>query len=252
MKIRVLIADDELLARLRIRQLLTSEPDFEVIGEHESGHEAACFIREHHPELVFLDIEMPEMNGLDVLRAFAPERRPVAIFVTAHRQHALEAFDLHAADYLLKPFTTQRFREALQKARLQLRAAQTENPSSSPQDNHQPPQSPQKDNPIAVKSGDRSVFIQVADLDYIEGAANYAILHVGTETQVLRDTLIHLEAKLAARRFLRINRSTIVNLSYVREIRRQSRWQRLVVLANGKAFPVTRGKREMLQRLNSL
>src|SRR5262249_8745156 len=159
-------------------------------GESESGPQVAGFIREYWPELVFLDIEMPGMNGLDVLRAFAPERRPVTIFVTAHRQHAPEAFDLHAADYLLKPFTKQRFREALQKARWQLRAAKTDNPLSSPQGNHNPPQSCQTDNRIVVKSGHRTVFIQVAELDYIEGAANYAILHVGTESFVLRETLL--------------------------------------------------------------
>jgi two-component system LytT family response regulator len=250
MKIRALIVDDETLARARVKKMLADEPDVEVAGECANGSEAISFIQAHRPDIMFLDVQMPEVSGFDVLRALPSEHWPMVIFVTAHDQHALEAFEVHALDYLLKPFKETRFRQALQRARqyLKTQANQGQNQHSQEwlaQNSAYPSR-------LTVKSGEHTVFIEVDDVDYIEAAANYAILHVGATNHILRETLMNLEAKLSPKRFLRVNRSAIVNMDRIKAVQPAMRGEHVVVLKNGKELSLTRGVREIQQRLESL
>ncbi len=250
MKIRALIVNDEALARARVRKLLAGEPDLDILGECSNGPEAIAFIREHRPDLVFLDVQMPEVSGFDVLRALPEETWPAVIFVTAHDQHAIAAFEVHALDYLLKPFTQARLLSAVQRARRHLQApdlaalhqhlAQWLN-SSAPQ--------PAYLSRIAVKTGNQTLFIKVEDIDYIESAANYAVLQTRDQRHVLRETLINLEATLPPRLFLRISRSIIVNLDRIKGIQSASHGDYLVLLHDGRQLLMTRGMRQAQERL---
>jgi two-component system LytT family response regulator len=254
MKIHALIVDDEPLARARIRKMLVDEPEVEIVGECANGASAIASIRALWPELVFLDVQMPEVSGFDVLHALPPDSWPVAvIFVTAYDQHALEAFEVHAADYLLKPFKETRFRQALLRARQlisnQERKGQNQRFQEGPasrEDNSA------RLNRLTVKSGEHTAFVEVNNIDYIEAAANYAILHVGEANHILRETLANLEARLPPRHFLRVNRSAIVNLDRVTAVRPAQRGDHVVVLKNGKELALTRGVREIQQRVESL
>jgi two-component system LytT family response regulator len=254
MNIRALIVDDELLARVRIRMMLADEPDVTVAGECANGADAIAFIQKDRPDLVFLDVQMPEISGFDVLRRLPPDRGPSAvIFVTAHDRHALEAFEVHALDYLLKPFRETRFREALLRARQHLMREDSQgmNPRflewlASQERN------PAYLNRLAVKSGEHTAFVEVNDVDYIEAAANYAILHTGATSHILRETLTNLEAKLSPRRFLRVNRSAIVNLDRISAVQPAKSGEHAVVLKNGKVLSLTRGVREIQQRVEDL
>lgn len=253
MKIRALIVDDETLARARVKKMLADEPDVEVAGECANGSDAIGFIQAHRPDIMFLDVQMPEVSGFDVLRALPPDHWPVIIFVTAHDQYALEAFEVYALDYLLKPFKETRFHQALQRARqhLKTRDAQGQNQRfqewlASQEQNLAYPSR------LTVKSGEHTAFVEVADVDYIEAAANYAILHVGATNHILRETLMNLEAKLSPKRFLRVNRSAIVNLDRIKAVQPAMRGEHVVVLKNGKELSLTRGVREIQQRLESL
>ncbi|MGC3958735.1 MAG: LytTR family DNA-binding domain-containing protein [Verrucomicrobiota bacterium] len=253
MKLRVLIVDDEALARSRVKKMLAAEADVEVIGECADGPEAIAFIQKHRPDLAFLDVQMPEVSGFDVLRSVSPDLWPAVIFVTAHDQHALEAFEVHALDYLLKPFKEARFHEALQRARKHLAARTTATLNQNLQDLLTAAK-PETGYPsrLSVKSGERTTFVKVDEVDYIEAAANYVILHVGTQNHILRETLTNLESRLSPKQFLRINRSAIVNLDRVKEVKPAMRGEYLVVLKNGKELSLTRGVREIQQRLEFL
>jgi two-component system, LytTR family, response regulator len=250
MKLRALIVDDESLARARVRKMLASEPDVEIAGECASGAEAVAFIQEHRPDLVFLDVQMPEVSGFDVLRALPPEGWPAVIFVTAHDRHALAAFEVHALDYLLKPFKEERFREALQRARQHFQSRDVAALNQRLQDwlGAAKPETAYPSH-LAVKSGERTGFVKLSEVDYIEAAANYAILHVGAQSHILRETLTNLEAKLSPRVFLRVNRSAIVNLNQVKEVLPAGRGEHMVVLKNGTELSLTCGVREIQQRL---
>ncbi|HOC55059.1 MAG TPA: response regulator transcription factor [Verrucomicrobiota bacterium] len=253
MRIRILIVDDETLARARVRKALADETDVEIVGECADGPTALEFIQDHHPDLVFLDVQMPEVSGFDVLRALPSEKWPAVIFVTAHDHYALEAFEVHAVDYLLKPFKESRFRQAMQHVRQHL-----ENRDNS-ETNHRfqlwlqaQEQNSGYPTRLTVRSGERSVFIAVDEVDYIEADSNYAILHVGATNHVLRETLTSLEARLSPKTFLRVNRSAIVNLRRVKAVQPAMRGDHVVVLQNGKELPLTCGVREIQHRLEFL
>jgi two-component system LytT family response regulator len=250
MNIRALIVDDEALARGRIRKLLANEPDLEIAGECSNGPDAIAFIREQRPELVFLDVQMPEVNGFDVLRALPAETWPAVIFVTAHDQHAIAAFEVHALDYLLKPFTQARLLAAVQRARQHL---QTRDMTVL----HQQlanwliasKAQPACLNRILVKTGTQTLFIRVEDLDYVESVGNYALLHTPTGNHLVRDTLSNLEAKLSPRLFLRISRSILVNVERVKGLQASPRREYLVVLQDDRQLMMTRGVKEIQERL---
>jgi two-component system LytT family response regulator len=249
-KIRALIVDDEALARGRLRKLLADAADLEIVGECSNGPEAIAFIRGQRPDLVFLDVQMPEVSGFDVLRALPAEMWPAVIFVTAHDQHAIEAFEVRALDYLLKPFTQARLLTAVERARLHL---ETRNQSAINQQLADWLKSAKGEpaylSRIAVKTGAQTLFVRVKDLDYLESVGNYALLHVGPEKHVLRETLTNLETKLPPRLFLRISRSILVNLDRVKGLQASSRSEYVVVLHDNRQLMITRGVKELQERL---
>jgi two-component system LytT family response regulator len=252
MKIRAMIVDDEPLARKRIHLFLRDEPDLEIVGECVNGAEAIDQIGRLKPDLLFLDVQMPEVSGFDVLRALPVDHWPLVIFVTAYNQHALEAFEVHALDYLLKPFKLVRFRQALQRARQTLEAKDGKGQKQRFQEWLLAQEQAVYPRRLTVKSGEHTAFVEVSEVDYIEAAGNYAILHVGATNHILRETLANLEAKLSPKRFLRVSRSAIVNLDRIKAIQPATRGEHVVVLKSGRELPLTRGVREVQQRLESL
>jgi len=250
MTLRIIIVDDEPLARERIRTMLEPEKDCQIVAECGNGPDAVEAIRKHSPDLVFLDVQMPGMDGFEVLRSLKGGTLPLVIFVTAYDQHALKAFEVHALDYLLKPFKQTRFKETLARARETLALRQTDAATRNLLQmlgRAQP--APEYLTRIPVPAGDRIVLIKTSEIEYIEAAGNYAILHVGKESHILRETLTSLEGKLDPKKFLRINRSTIVSLDQIREFRPLFEGEHAVLLRNGKQFTLTRGLREAQERL---
>jgi two-component system, LytTR family, response regulator len=249
-KIRTLIVDDEPLARQRLRTLLESDPDITLVGECGDGREAVAALREQQPDLVFLDVQMPELDGFGVLRALNQERMPAVIFVTAHDRYALRAFEVHALDYLLKPFDKDRFRTALERAKAQVRREQGGDVGQRLLDllrDVQESRKPQER--LVVKSGSRVYFVRVEDIDWIEAAGNYVRLHVGKEDHLLRESMGGLEARLHSNRFLRIHRSTIANIERIRELQPSFHGDYVVILQDGTELTLSRGYRDKLQGL---
>ncbi|MBO0720177.1 MAG: response regulator transcription factor [Blastocatellia bacterium] len=257
--IRTLIVDDEVLARRRIRNLLRGRDDFTVIAECANGNEAVRAIRRHAPDLVFLDVQMPDRDGFGVLEALAPDRLPIIIFVTAYDQYAVRAFEYHALDYLLKPFDDERFEKTLEWARVQLEEKQVGRLGErifALLEEHRPKSTAGKKSAtppplsrLIVKSAGRVFFIRTEEIDWIEAEGYYARLHVGGKSHLLRDTLTKLEAQLDRNRFLRIHRSTIVNLERIRELQAQSHGEFTVVLSDGTQLKLSRGYRDRLATL---
>jgi two-component system LytT family response regulator len=250
MKIRTLIVDDEPLARERLRKLLQDEPDMEIAGECADGREAVEAIRKEKPDLVFLDVQMPELDGFGVLEAIESDARPAIIFVTAHDQFALRAFDVHAVDYLLKPFDRDRFKKALHRATDQIERHQTgelkDRLSALLADLRPGPKHVER---LAVKSSGRVVFLKVEDIDWVEAADNYVSLHVGKEQYLHRETMAALEQQLPSSRFMRISRSTIVNVDRIKELQPLFHGEYAVVLHNGKCLTLSRSYRDKLDQL---
>lgn len=219
MKIRTLVIDDEPLARERIYRMLRGETDIETIGECGNGAEAVSMINELMPDLVFLDIQMPEMNGFEVLEAVIPQQIPAIIFVTAYDQYAIRAFDIHALDYLLKPFNRERFASALNRVREQLKKNDFDDRgemfASLLSDLKTKKEYAQR---LVLKSEGRVYFLKTDEIDWIEAAGNYIKLHVGKEKHLLRETMNSMETKLDPNKFSRIHRSVIVNADRIKEL----------------------------------
>jgi two-component system, LytTR family, response regulator len=262
--IRTLIVDDEVLARQRIRNLLRGRVEFAVIGECANGYEAVRTIRRHAPDLVFLDVQMPDLDGFGVLEELAADQLPVIIFVTAYDQYAVRAFEFHALDYLLKPFDDERFEKALGWARAQLEQEQfrqlgermfalledyQSRPKSGAEKSSTAPDEPRPLARLIVKSAGRVFFIRTEEIDWIEAEGYYARLHVGGKSHLLRETLTKLESQLDQNRFLRIHRSTIINLERIRELQTQSHGEFTVVLNDGTQLKLSRGYRDRLTTL---
>jgi two-component system LytT family response regulator len=249
MKIRALIVDDESLARERIRVLLRDEPDVEIIGEGANGAEAVMQIKKQNPDLMFLDVQMPEMDGFEVLQNVPPEKLPVVIFTTAFDRHAVRAFDAHALDYLLKPFKPARFKEAIQLAREHIADKHAGGVTRGLLDMLAERSAASELTRIAVKTDDKVLLIAVGDIDSIESAGNYIVVHAGKDEHILRDTLTNLETKLSAKRFLRVSRAAIVNMDKVKELQPAFRGENVVILNNGRVIPTTRTLREIQEKL---
>ncbi|MBI5687717.1 MAG: response regulator transcription factor [Verrucomicrobia bacterium] len=250
MKIKTLIVDDEPLARERIRTLLAKEPDIEVLGECANGDEALAALKKQSADLLFLDVQMPEMDGFEMLSRLGKDALPAVIFVTAYDQHAVKAFEVHALDYLLKPFKQSRFKEAVQRVRDQIGRQQSADVSKRLiqllGDRKPAPAFLQR---LTVKENERVVLVKVSQIEWIESAGNYVVLHVGKQNHILRETLAALEAQLDPKQFLRISRSTLVNLDQVRELQPLFKGEYVVVLQDGKQLPMTRGIRELEEKL---
>jgi two-component system LytT family response regulator len=241
-RLRVAVADDEPLVRQRLNSLLKREPDVAVVADCANGLDMLTAITQHAPDVIFLDINMPGLDGLAVAKQLPADRPPLVVFVTAHQQHALEAFDLQAIDYLLKPYRPERLRQALARVRRVLASEDKMPPGGSLE--------PTRRNRLIIRSGDRMTVVPAAEVDWIESADNYAVLHVGRSTHILRETLTELEARLANGQFLRISRSVVVNIDRVREIR-QDEHGHVMVLAGGEQLSITRAIRDVQARLES-
>ena len=242
MPTRALIVDDEPLARLRLRALLAQENDVVVIGECADGAAAIAEIEGLRPDVVFLDVQMPELDGFDVIEAVGPSRMPLVVFVTAYDQYALDAFRVRALDYLLKPFEDERFRDTLARARARLeetrqRGAPDSRLEALVADIAATRRHVQR---LVVRSGGRVFFLRVDDLDWIEAADNYVRLHVGRASHLLRETLKQLEQRLDPERFVRIHRSAIVNLDRIQELEPWFHGEYIVILRDGTRLRASR------------
>jgi two-component system, LytTR family, response regulator len=234
--IRTIIADDEALARQRIRRLLSIDPDFVIVQECVSGSQTVEAVNRLRPDLLFMDVQMPELDGFAVLRGIQSDRMPVVVFTTAYDQYAIQAFEQQALDYLLKPFDEARFYKAVQRAKREVtNAAARVTPSA------QAPQSR-----IAIRSRGRIVVLEVEDIDFVEAAANYIRIHSGTETHLLREPIGSFESKLDRGRFARIHRSTIVNTDRIKELLPCPNGEFIVVLRNGKELSLSRTFRDRI------
>jgi Response regulator of the LytR/AlgR family len=245
--IRVVIADDEVLARQKLRQLLKCEPDVDVVGECATAGETIELVRAANPDLLFLDIRMPDMDGFDVLGALTGDRpavMPQIIFTTAYDQYAVRAFEYNAVDYLLKPFTQDRLCASVQ--RLRARVADTnEGTNGRPTDAG----GGRYKSRIVFKSRGRILFLPVEDIRWIGAEENYVRISTGAESHLLRETMARIEASLDPDIFLRVHRSFIVNLHYVKEVKSDADGESLVILASGEKVPMSRGYRSRIQRL---
>lgn len=234
MEIRTLIVDDEPLARQRVRDLLESAADVRVVGECADGEVALEAIEREEPELLFLDIQMPEVDGFELLEALAPERMPVVVFVTAYDEFALRAFEAHAIDYLLKPFYRPRFEAALERARAQVLhrrergtdARLRELLDSLPDRRRHPER-------FVIRNGPRIFFVRTEEVDWIGAEGNYARLHVGERSHLLRETMTRLEERLDPARFLRVSRSAIVNVDRIVEVQALAKGSYVLLLRSG-------------------
>lgn len=250
MSIRTLIVDDEPLARERIKALLEDESDIEVVGECASGRKAVSAIQRQAPDLLFLDVQMPELDGFGVLATLDPERLPVVIFVTAYDQYALRAFEVHALDYLLKPFDRERFKKALERVRAELQRDKVGDLSQrllALLEDIKPEHKSLKR--VMIKSDGRVYFVKAEEIDWIEAAGNYVRLHVGGKTHLQREKMNELESRLDPERFVRIHRSTIVNIETIKELEPWFRGEYVVVLHDGTRLILTRSYRDKLQRV---
>jgi len=266
MPIRVLLSDDEALARERLRSLLDDEPDLEIVAECGDGKSAIALIKREKPDLVFLDIQMPEIDGFGVVAALRDQATsstngaglngtwmPLTIFVTAYDRYAMKAFEVHALDYLLKPVAKDRLSEALGHARKQL-----QHPSEamfqrrvlnllSELDSRQNP--PQR---IVIKADGEIVCLKPQEIDWAESAGNYVCLHVGAATHILRETITSLETRLGHRQFLRVHRSTLVNVDRIKTLRPSLYGDYAILLRDGTKLTLSRGFREnVLKRLGT-
>jgi two-component system LytT family response regulator len=256
-KIRTLIVDDEPLARRTIRDLLETDLEIEIIGECGSGSEAVNFMLKETPDLLFLDIQMPGMNGFEALSKIEHERIPAIIFVTAFDQYALKAFDVHALDYLLKPFSDERFWEALRQAKSQVEMREINRLSKGllallgEQAAGETGAARRKGvlTRFMIKATGRVIFISASDVDWIAADDYYIKLHVGAKSHLLRMSMNELEEKLDPKKFLRIHRSTIVNFDRVKELHQNPNGEYIVVLKSGAELKLSRNRRERLEEL---
>jgi two-component system, LytTR family, response regulator len=250
MTIRAVIVDDEPLARRRIRNLLAEAEDVEVVAECANGREAIQAVEESPPDLLFLDIQMPELDGFDVLQAIGVGHVPVVIFVTAYDQFALRAFEAHALDYLLKPFDDERFEAALERTRERIRQQQRGDLDRRLRALLEEVRGDRGYlQRLAVPTGHRSLFIRTEEIDWIEAERNYIRLHVGGRSYLLRENLGRIEAALDPAKFCRIQRSTIVNIDRIQAVESLFRGEYLVVLHDGTKLTSGRSYRRNLHHL---
>jgi two-component system, LytTR family, response regulator len=247
MNTRVLIVDDEKLSRNRLRRLLASDATVDVVAECPSGQEALDYLSKSGVDIVFLDVQMPGVDGFKLLDTVGPQRNWCAIFVTAYDNFALRAFDAQALDYLLKPYEDGRLREALRRAKARLAdSRQSQLPEHSPPTLEQQPVTRYRVR-VAVRVGDGLVLLRLGQVDWIEAADNYVNLHCGSEVHTMRETMNALQKMLDPRTFLRIHRSTIVNLDRVKALQPWFRGDYRVVLSTGAVLTLSRGYRKNLE-----
>jgi two-component system LytT family response regulator len=248
--IRALIADDERLAREKLRILLDAEPDIRLVGECGNGRQAVSALRQHRPDLLFLDIHMPDMDGFEVLGAISPDETPAVIFTTAYDRYAVKAFEMHALDYLLKPFDQERLQSALNRTRAELTKSPRNGVAQQVLDLLATSKTqPQTAKRFVIKAGGRMLFLDQEDIDWVEAAANYVKINVGKDTHLLRESIGKLSERLDPRHFVRIHRSLLVNVGKIKALQPCNRGEYILTLRNGKELPCSRGYRVELQRV---
>ncbi len=252
MGIRVLVADDEVLAREQISDFLKRFDDCELVEVCSDGRQALIAIEQHRPDLVFLDIEMPELSGFDVLQNIRATPLPFVVFVTAYDKYAIQAFEAHALDYLLKPFDFDRFERTLNRAKKQL--ADLRNGELS--EKLLAMLEARKTEPkfldrLAIKSRGRVIFLKTDEITWVEAAGNYLELHTGKESHLIREPISDFEQRLNPDRFIRIHRSCIVNVECIKELQPGFGGEYLVIMNDGQQLTASRGYRERLQQLLS-
>ncbi|HJS42399.1 MAG TPA: response regulator [Gemmatimonadales bacterium] len=231
---RALIVDDEALARERVRTLLEASDGVTIVGECSGGREAVDAIIDKRPDLVFLDVQMPDLNGFEVLEAVAPEWLPAVIFVTAYDEYALKAFDVHAIDYLLKPIEPERFHKALARAtKRDLLSFLDERPIDR----------------LVIRTRSKVSFLKPSEIDWIEADGKHARLHAGSETHVVRHTLTRLEQRLAGHGFVRVHRSAIVNVDRIKELEPWFHGEFVVILKDGTKLTSSAAHSQALHRI---
>jgi two-component system LytT family response regulator len=245
--IQTVIADDEALARQKLRMLLRNDPEIQIVGEASSALEIVEQVKTKNPHLLFLDICMPAMDGFDVLGELSRNKispLPYIIITTAHDQYAVRAFEMHAADYLLKPFTTERLHSALQHARQQICSGPVRVSKDIKQSNGNP--LPAR---IVFKSRGRILFLPITEIRWIAAEENYVRICTGSESHLLRETMTGIESKLDSKMFMRVHRSAIVNLRYVKEVRREISGDFSVLLSNGQKVAMSRSHHSHMDHL---
>ena len=255
MSIRTIIVDDEPLAREKLRGYLESEADIEIVAEAGDGRSAVEIIEHEKPDLVFLDVQMPELDGFQVIESLEVEPMPKVVFTTAYDQYAVKAFEVHAVDYLLKPFDRERFANAIEKVRASVDAPDevTADALGSMRDRLEAllqeverERHPYRDR-LVIKASGRVVLLETEEIDWVDAAGNYVRLNAGEESHLLRETMNRLEDRLDPKRFLRIHRSTIVNIERIKELQQQFHGDYLVVLKTGQRLTLSRSYRDRLQ-----
>jgi len=256
LEIRALVVDDEPPARHGLTRMLAAHRDITVIGASRNGSEAVRAIRAARPDLVFLDVEMPGLDGFGVLRALAPGPLPLIVFVTAFDDYAVRAFEVHAIDYLIKPFSDRRFADTLARARQQLQHAAATDAArrlsallSAPLiDNATEPRGEPRADTLVATTGRRSVVLAISEIDWVEAQDYCVLVHIAKTSYLLRDSIRRLEPRLAEHGFLRVHRSALVNRARVRELRRPTQRDWYLVLEDGTELPVSRRLRPEIQR----
>jgi two-component system, LytTR family, response regulator len=237
--IRVLVVDDEAPARRRIQAHLANKPDIEIVGHAANGREAVDAIKRLQPDLVFLDIQMPGLNGFEVIEAIGVDAMPAVVFVTAYDEHALDAFDVHAVDYLMKPFAEDRFERALQRAVARIEARAPDRATLTQLLEHVRTARPHLQR-IVVRDDERLLLVSVGDVIRFTAEGNYVALHTAERAHLVRETITHLEAQLDPAHFARIHRSEIVNIDWIREVHPLFHGDHAVILKNGEERRLSR------------
>jgi two-component system LytT family response regulator len=252
--VRTIIADDEQLARQKLRLLLDSELEVEVVAECHDGGQTLSAIRTCRPDLLLLDIQMPDLDGFQVLGEISPAEMPIVIFTSAYDQYAIRAFEAHALDYLLKPFDQERLHQAIERARSELRNAKGREITqrivdllSRVKTEKQAP--PESDGRLVIKTKGRIVFLNLDEIDWIEASANYVRLNVSRESYLFRETISRISERLNPNHFIRIHRSVIVNVRKIKELIPVNSGEYIVVLKSGKELSCSRGYRANVQQM---
>jgi two-component system LytT family response regulator len=253
--VRVVIADDERLARQKLRLLLDSEPQITLLAECQDGRQTVAAIHAVHPDLLLLDIQMPDLDGFQVLQEISPHEMPAVIFTSAYDQYAIRAFEAHALDYLLKPFDQGRLHHAIERARQEMLKSENREITNrllellSQMRPGMAPPIAELQQRLVIKARGRVVFLNLDEIDWVEAAANYVRLNAGKESYVLRETISRTAERLNPNQFIRIHRSTIVNVHKIKELIPVNSGEYVVVLKNGKELSCSRGYRAILQRM---
>jgi two-component system LytT family response regulator len=245
-EIKTIIVDDEPLARRGLRQLLASHIDFKVIAESRNGVEAISAVRSLHPDLLFLDVQMPEPDGFGVLKEIGSSLMPLVIFVTAYDEFAVRAFDAYALDYLVKPIQEKRFIEAVERVRERIRSNEAVAMSARLAELLEEQRREALKQRVVVPTSSGELLLDASEIDWIEADDYYAAIHAGNRRHLIRESLLSLEARLDPAQFVRTHRSAIVNIARVREVRNEAS-EMVLVLRDGQSVPVSRRRREFLR-----